>query len=108
MYVDAGGDEPSYIEGYEANYTYNVAPMFSRALPERPTGRSGIRQLNGMRGGAAKELLTLAIGKMEAYPSEYKVLNPSNGWGDYDSALELLRELRRWCEAAPDARMRVS
>ena len=102
MTIDAGGEFPIDLP-YEANYTYNVSAMFFEAFP----GKDGIRGLDGRTGEDCQEPLRVAIQAMEDNPGKYKTMNPDNGWGDYHGALDLLRELRGWCVAAPNATMAV-
>jgi hypothetical protein len=96
-------DERIRLDECEANYTYNVSPMFYDAL----ACRDGIRGLDGAKGKDAYPLLAEAIAKMEADPAKYRAMNPKNGWGDYDGALKLLRELKTWCAEFPEAFMVV-
>lgn len=86
---------------YYKNYTYNVSPMFYDAI----ACPDGIRGLRGAKGRDCLPILTAAIEKMAADPEKYRTMNPKNGWGDYDGALETLRTLRAWCEQSPDAYM---
>jgi len=102
MEADVGGKEPVDI-GFDANYTYNVSPMFYDAF----NLEEGIRGLDKMLGDEAMPYLENAIIKMKENPKKYKAMNPSNGWGDYDTALELLEKLLGWCIEAPKAQMRV-
>ena len=88
---------------YERNYTYNVSPMFYEAM-----GEGGIRQLDGLTGAECLEILDSGIEAMAADPDKYRALNPPNGWGDYDSALQMLREMRAACVEYPEAGMRIS
>ena len=74
--------------------TYNLAPMFRAA-------GLGVRSLNDMPCSEALEPLRLAIKAMEDDPPKFKSLNPPNGWGDYDSGLEFLREVRAMCVEHP-------
>jgi hypothetical protein len=67
----------------------------------------GIRSLDGEKGRICRRLLRIAIAQMEDNPKEYEALSPTD-WGDYESALALLRQLLDWCTRAPGARMRVS
>lgn len=108
MWADVGGEERGYLDGYDRNYTFNVSPMFFRALAGTEIAEAGLRGLDGKLGSECAPLLTVMIERMEASPDAFKELNPPNGWGSYDGALHLLRELRRWCAEAPKARMRVS
>lgn len=104
MEIDAGNDDPVWI-GFEASYTFNVAPMFYAAFDGET--ESGIRDLHHMSGAAAAQKLRVAIERMEDDPAKYEAMNPPNGWGNYDGALELLRTLLEWCVRAPKARLTV-
>lgn len=102
--IDTGGPEPHAIsDGH--NYTYNCGPMFRRAL-----GGGGINDLNGK---SAREL----IGHLEAavshmrHPdnaSEYRAMNPANGWGEHDSAAAFLEAILADCRRHPKATVRVT
>jgi len=104
MEMDLGGESPSSIGQYDANYTYNVSPMFYEAFDLD----DGIRELDGMIGSKAEPIIQAAIVKMTKDPDTFEAMNPDNGWGNYEGALELLRTLRIWCREAPKATMRVS
>jgi len=110
MELDAGGPEPEDL-GYEAGYTYNVSNMFYQAfrLPSyRGSGTDeGIRGLNGLTGEQAIPLLQAAIKNMESDPESYVTMEPSNKWGSYAGALELLNRLGGWCFSSPKATLRV-
>ena len=95
---------------YKRNYTYNVSPMFFDAFPSTPEDRTGgIRQLDGLTGRECSELLRVAIEAMAGDPEKYRAMNPSNGWGDYDSALVMLRQMAAACEEHPDnSRMSIT
>ena len=69
----------------DINYTFNVSPMFRLAL-----GKSGIKQLNDLNREECIELLQGGIKDMEENPETYKKLNPENGWGNYEGALDVL------------------
>lgn len=69
----------------DINYTSNVSPMFRLAL-----GKGGIKQLNDLSRKECIELLQDGIKDMEENPETYKKLNPENGWGDYEGALDVL------------------
>lgn len=91
------------LSGCDANYTYNVSPMYYSAF-----GGDGIRTLNEMKGIDAAPLISAAIRKMIANAMEYRAMEPANGWGSYDGALELLYQLQSWCIEFPEAYVRVS
>ena len=74
-----------YPDILDINYTSNVSPMFRLAL-----GKNGIKQLNDLSRKEYIELLENGIAHMEQNPEVYKKLNPENGWGDYEGALDVL------------------
>jgi len=46
--------------------------------------------------------------KFEDVPEKYKLLNPSNGWGSYEGALEFLQNVLVACTTHPLAKVYVS
>lgn len=104
MAVPIGRDgELVHVGHYEANYTYNVSRMFYRAL-----GNEGIRGLHGKSGADAEPQLNAAVAAMRADPDIYRAMNPPNGWGNYEGALELLETLASWCREVPGAQLIIS
>lgn len=106
MEIDAGGEHPFDLDDFEANYTYNVSPMFYEAF--KGMLDDGISGLHEKTGKDARHMLEIAIARMQDDPEKYKQWNPDNGWGSYEGALNLLCTLRGWCISAPLARFRVS
>jgi hypothetical protein len=51
-----------------------------------------VDQKSGSEGAA---LLDHVVRRLEADPGTYTAMNPSNGWGDYDGLLDVLRDMRR-------------
>jgi hypothetical protein len=100
--VDAGGDEP--VEAYWANYTSNCAPMWLRAMPDT----DGLAGMDGIPAQVAGAYLEAGILRMETEPDEYRALNPSNGWGDFEGQLEFLQRLAVMCRKFPLAKVRIS
>ena len=82
---------------YENDYTYNVSPMYYKAFATN----DGLNSLNGLRAKFAINFLDSAIAYMTNYKQEYITLNPANGWGDYEGALQVLVELKQACEDHP-------
>ena len=103
MIANLGGKHPTDLP-YSASYTYNVSKMFYDALE----CEEGIRGLDNKSGKECKLILEKGIRKFIKKHKLYKSWNPENGWGNYDSALDLLRTLLSWCEEAPNAIMRVT
>lgn len=71
------------------NYTHNINPMI------REAGDPGWwKSLSGLTGTEGRELLERVIKGLEADPERFRAMNPDNGWGDYDSLLTVLHEMR--------------
>jgi len=102
--VDAGGDEDLELKGFEHNCTYNLAPMFQKAL----NNDCGIHIIDGEMLDCCENLLTKGIICMKEHFKEYEKLNPENGWGAAEGALETLVVLRGWIKKAPNAWFRIS
>jgi hypothetical protein len=100
MSYDVSVDYPA-IASVGFNYTYNCSPMFYYVL------EGGINGLAGLTAKDAQERLTVGIAKMEADPEKYRAMNPENGWGDYEGALEFLRGIKRACADHPDGTVSV-
>ena len=86
------------------NYTSNVAPMWRKAMPET----NGLAGMHDMKASAAADVLRRGIAAMEGDPGPYRAMNPENGWGDFDSQLERLKELLGWMERNPEATVGIS
>jgi len=85
------------------NVTYNVFRMYERA---------GVRDaLKGSDGRAAREVADIfarGADAMKADPGTYEAMNPANGWGDYEGAVEFLEQLADLCRLHPNAVIRTS
>ncbi|MFE5582529.1 hypothetical protein [Kitasatospora sp. NPDC056531] len=99
--IDTGSDCLTTVVEV-GNYTSNVSPMWTRALGEP------LRELDGQNAGHAVALLDTAISAMQAAPAEYREMNPANGWGRYEGALDYLKRLRAACAEHPKTTIRVS
>jgi hypothetical protein len=87
------------------NYTFNCRDMFNTAL-----GKSSIDGIGGLDMLTAKDAISplrIAIAHMEDNPDIYKPMNPSNGWGNYGSAMEFLRKILAGCINHPACTIRV-
>ncbi len=87
------------------NMTYNVSKMYRETFP---AGMDGIHALAEIKAADAIEMLRMVIGEMESNPSKYKLLNPPNGWGNYESALQYIRNILVGCEQHPNCIIRIS
>ena len=110
-------DDPDV--GFEWNYTYNCNVMVATVLEEAGhdlgephwlighMGKSWLDRLSGCTGAEGGALLIVAIKGLEAEPDRFRKMNPSNGWGDYDSLLVVLREMRDRSRENPTWKWRV-
>ena len=102
--------------------TYNLAPMFHLAgfyeAMKNETGGTGAARevLLGegcapharppMTGEELAPLVRQGLDDMIARPEAYRALNPKNGWGTYEGAVEFTRALLAACEKHPGATVR--
>jgi hypothetical protein len=129
--IDTGGGNVVTID--DRNYTSNVSPMWSKALalPEKPWVRDGdqvmghrpngdgtwttspamnhgVRLLHDAPASECAGILAAAVERMTSNPGEYRSMNPDNGWGCYEGALEFLRWMADMAAAHPRSVIRVS
>jgi hypothetical protein len=105
-------DDRDHLEG-DWGYTHNTNDMLAAAY-EAQTGEEteqcgGLlgpaigpawwKRLDGTSGDEGRTYLTAIIDGLEADPTRYRAMNPENGWGDYDSLLKVLTEMR---DAVPE------
>lgn len=81
------------------NITSNVSRMWSLASPET----DGLREIDGKRCSEFAHRLKAGVDDMRAHPEKYLPLNPENGWGDYEAALEYLSNIADAAYAHPMA-----
>lgn len=113
-------DDRGHLEG-DWNYTHNTSRMiydvleragFELAPSTRPCSTydhdtktwtshpdgygtiSWYDHLDGLPGPEGAAYLDLIIRGLEADPGRYREMNPENGWGDYDSLLKTLCDMR--------------
>lgn len=104
LVVDVGGEWPAPIDGCQLHgVTWNVRPMFARALQHE----DGIRSLNGLLAGEAAALAEAALQRIAADRPAYEALNPSNGWGSVDTVTGCLEAVVKWGRRYPLARLRA-
>lgn len=101
--ADLGGDEPVMLGILDANYTYNVRPLFHRAL-----GDEGFcSDWDGLSASEAMARCDRTLAAFDAEPLAYEALNPTNGWGDFYGARRFIETIRQACARAPLATLRV-
>ena len=102
--VDTGEPEPRTFSVFEANYTHNCAKMAEEAglykYVWRPEECDDVETA-----GDLIEPLRAGIKLMEDDPERFIALNPSNGWGSYDTFLPWLRTYLKACIQTPKAKI---
>jgi hypothetical protein len=101
--VDTGGDHPYSVQLFNGNMTHNVTPMWRKAKVYE-----ALYESQGKIAGEIKDVLQVGIKDMERSSKQYQKLNPANEWGDYDSALNFLREFTNACIQHPKATIGLS
>lgn len=100
--VDTGGAESYTCELYSAGITHNVNSMWREA---------GVYDVlyngEGKTAGEAIEILERGLEDMKSDPAKYKAMNPSNGSGDYDGAVDWLDKFLRACKQHPKSRIKI-
>lgn len=100
-------DDRGHCEG-DWNYTHNCSRMIYAVLedegielgerlmgfPERMLPCSWYDRLNGATGPDGAAYLDTIVRGLEADPERFRAMNPENGWGDYDSLLKTLTDMR--------------
>lgn len=83
--------EWEYLDDTWINYTHNLSPMYREAGFPHWTDYDGapVSEFAGVIRGA--------LDRMEGNPERFRALNPPNGWGTYEGALDVLRQMYRSC-----------
>lgn len=103
--VDTGGTVPAIVAEV-GNIIWNAMPMYYKAFG--PDLSDGFKGLHGRIAREAVIILRPAIARIEDNRAEYEEMNPKNGWGSYEGALELLRKLLAACLEHPKAQVDIS
>ncbi|PLR99586.1 hypothetical protein [Bacillus sp. T33-2] len=83
------------------NYTYNVSKMYGAAMGKTMSDFHGMEAFN------AVDILSKGFCEMRDNPEKYKAMNPSNGWGNYEGALQYLEKLLLACIENPNSIINV-
>src|SRR5687768_13234721 len=113
-------DDRGHTEG-DWNYTHNCNRMIRAALDDagfvladsttpcstydhdtkewvhHPDGSGRIpwwKHMHGMSGPEGAAYLDTIVRGLEADPDRFRAMNPENGWGDFDSLVKVLTEMR--------------
>ncbi len=97
-------DPEAEAVAWEGNYTRNVSRMWRVAL-----GNGLGEWIESLPfASSLQPILAEGIERMEADPERYREMEPDNGWGNYEGALDFLRGIEGACRNFPLARVRVS
>lgn len=94
--IDTGGAEPARV-GPDLNCTYNLGGML------RAAGFPDWEALIGAPAGEAGGLLQRVAERLRADPERFRAMNPSNGWGTYEGAIDFCERFAEGCAAHPKA-----
>ena len=94
--ADVGNKDPYVAEIFSSIYINSVIPMWKKAGVYDCLYKSSGKQAKSIVGK-----LELGIQEMINYKEDYIKLNPKNGWGEYYSALEFLKEVCENCKKYP-------
>ena len=104
--IDTGGEHRAWVTECRSP-TYNLGGMFREALGVSMQKHGDEPALDGMLAADALVIVSAALTRMAAEPGVFRALNPPNGWGNYDSAVEFLRWLQDECRNHPKATVRT-
>jgi hypothetical protein len=93
-------------EVYSANITHNLTRMadevgiyYALWRPEERGWQHAHSLIKPLEAG---------LKELKANPNTYKLLNPENGWGDYDGLVEFVENYLAACKQYPNAKIEVS
>jgi hypothetical protein len=90
-------------DSWARNATHNLSKMWIEAGVYDALYESHGKTASEIRGSVAD-----GLSLMRKEPNRFKALNPPNGWGSYEGAIEFLESLLIGCDATPKAVIRVS
>lgn len=89
--VNVGNSNHEFLMMGDWNCTYNLSEML---YDKNVFGQKGIWKLDKKKSKSGIKILTKAINGLQKNPSKFRKLNPSNGWGDYDGLVKLLKTMK--------------
>jgi len=91
---------------YSRNITHNVNDMAKAAGIYYPLWRPD--EIGITKAQQLIEPLTLGLALLLNDSTQFKALNPVNGWGSYDTLVDFVRDYLTACIETPDADVSVS
>lgn len=98
--INTGIEEREVVD--IGNHTYNVYPMYKKAI-----GGGLTEILNSKICSEVIPILRKGVLEMTENPAMYKAMNPKNGWGSYETALEFLEKIYKECVNNPKCKIEV-
>ena len=96
--VDLGGKDRVEFEVWEWNVTHNLSQMW------RAAGIfNEIYNSEGVEASEVVDRLNHGLRMMTHHPEAYRALEPSNGWGTYENAIEFIGNFIEACNEYPKA-----
>lgn len=106
--IDAGGANHIELNILHENYTWNVGPMFYKALENSSYEKEGtIYFWDKMKAADVGLRCRRILCKFNESPDDYIALNPENGWGDFEGAKNFIQKIKDACDLAPNAIFRI-
>lgn len=101
VYLEISTGAGNTADVFDRNMTSNVAPMWRKAGAD-------IAEMDGKTAADCAPLLAAAVTAMEIDPAAYRLMDPPNGWGSYETCLDFLVSVRDACVEHPACTIRVS
>lgn len=100
LYLQCRGCEQAF---WTRNITHNLLSMWQAAGV-----RAALYESGGKTGADVRAAVADGLTTMKQDPRRFQALNPANGWGSYDSAIEFLEAFLSACDEWPHGVIRVS
>lgn len=88
---------------FDGNITHNLVPMWEEA-----GCYEALYDSSGKKARSILPKLKRALKAIQADPDKYKVLEPANGWGTYESAINFLEKVIEACKNNPNGELYIS
>jgi hypothetical protein len=96
-------DDPLGV--YSGNITHNLSGMADEAGLYTPMWRPD--ECGITIAAQLIPLLETGLAKLEADPARFRLLNPANGWGNYEGLVDFTRDYLAACRKYPQATVRA-
>ena len=93
-------------EVYSRNITHNLNTMADAAGIYEALWRP--EEIGVTTSDQLAPLLEKGLERLLADPGKFQLLNPANGWGDYDGLVDFVRSYLAACRDYPGAQVEVS